>query len=69
MTCKAEGISATLEDGVVNLFLVTDADDRGAPALLLAATLASDHSTTAPTANPADAAGVRIASQTPGAMR
>jgi len=37
--CKAEGVTATLEDGVLTLLLVTDADDREVPASLLTGTL------------------------------
>ncbi|KQV48336.1 hypothetical protein ASC95_20535 [Pelomonas sp. Root1217] len=40
LRCKAEGIAATVENGVLQLLLVTDPDDRAAPALLLSANLA-----------------------------
>lgn len=39
LPCKAEGIAATVENGVLKLLLVTDPDDRDAPALLLSASL------------------------------
>jgi hypothetical protein len=39
LRCKVEGIAATLDNGVLKLLLVTDADDRGTPALLLRTTL------------------------------
>lgn len=41
LRCKVEGIAATLDNGLLKLLLVTDADDRSAPALLLSATLAT----------------------------
>jgi hypothetical protein len=37
--CKAEGIAANLRDGELHCLLVTDADDRDVPALLLGTTL------------------------------
>ncbi|MFG6414074.1 DUF6929 family protein [Roseateles sp. DC23W] len=40
LRCKAEGIAATVENGVLRLLLVTDPDDRDEPALLLSASLA-----------------------------
>lgn len=40
LRCKAEGITASVEDGMLRLLLVTDADDPAAPALLLSATVA-----------------------------
>jgi hypothetical protein len=39
LRCKAEGIAVTLENGALQLLLVTDPDDRDEPALLLSATL------------------------------
>ncbi|MDR7334128.1 DUF6929 family protein [Roseateles asaccharophilus] len=42
LRCKAEGIAATVADGRLQLWLVTDADDRAAPALLLSASLDLD---------------------------
>jgi hypothetical protein len=39
LRCKAEGIAAIVENGVLQLLLVTDPDDRAAPALLLSASL------------------------------
>jgi hypothetical protein len=39
LRCKAEGIAAALTAGRLQLWLVTDADDRGAPALLLSASV------------------------------
>jgi hypothetical protein len=39
LRCKVEGIAATAEGARVQLLMVTDADDRQAPALLLSATL------------------------------
>jgi hypothetical protein len=40
LVCKVEGIAASLAGNLLQLLLVTDADDRGAAALLLAGTLA-----------------------------
>lgn len=40
LACKAEGIAAAIEGERIALRLVTDADDRSAPAQLLSATLA-----------------------------
>ncbi len=40
--CKVEGIAASLNGGMIDLLLVTDADDRNQPALLLSASLRSD---------------------------
>jgi len=40
LRCKVEGIAARLENGWLRLLMVTDPDDRGAPALLLSASLA-----------------------------
>lgn len=40
LRCKAEGIAARVEAGVLHLLMVTDPDDRDAPALLLSASLA-----------------------------
>jgi len=40
LRCKAEGIAASLENGWLRLLMVTDPDDRNAPALLLSASLA-----------------------------
>jgi hypothetical protein len=37
--CKTEGIAAIVEHGRLDLLLVTDADDRESPALLLGASL------------------------------
>lgn len=42
LRCKAEGIAVIVENGVLQLLLVTDPDDRDEPALLLSATLAID---------------------------
>jgi hypothetical protein len=39
LRCKVEGIAATADGKNVQLLMVTDADDRQAPALLLSATL------------------------------
>jgi hypothetical protein len=39
LRCKIEGIAVTVEHDLLHLLLVTDADDRGTPAALLAATL------------------------------
>lgn len=39
LRCKAEGIAVTVENGALQLLLVTDPDDRDEPALLLSATL------------------------------
>jgi hypothetical protein len=39
LACKAEGIAVRVQDGQVHCWLVTDADDRSVPALLLATTL------------------------------
>jgi len=39
LRCKVEGIAASVEAGGLSLLMVTDADDRELPALLLAATL------------------------------
>jgi len=39
LRCKVEGIAASAEGESVRLLMVTDADDRQAPALLLSATL------------------------------
>ena len=38
-TCKIEGIAAALDGNTIDLLLVTDADDRGLPALLLSASM------------------------------
>lgn len=38
LRCKAEGIAVTVENGTLQLLLVTDPDDRDEPALLLSAT-------------------------------
>lgn len=35
LSCKVEGIAAAMDGDTLQLLLVTDADDRGAPALLL----------------------------------
>ena len=40
LRCKVEGISAAADGASAQLWLVTDADDRGTPALLLGASLA-----------------------------
>lgn len=40
LRCKAEGVVAHVENGGLQLLLVTDADDRGEPALLLSASRA-----------------------------
>lgn len=40
LRCKAEGIAATVENGVLRLLMVTDPDARDEPALLLSARLA-----------------------------
>ena len=40
LPCKVEGIAATLEDAGIRLRMVTDADDRAQPGLLLQAWLA-----------------------------
>ncbi|KQW41280.1 MULTISPECIES: hypothetical protein [unclassified Roseateles] len=40
LRCKAEGIAVTEANGVLQLLLVTDPDDRDEPALLLSASLA-----------------------------
>ena len=40
LQCKVEGIAVIVENGTLQLLLVTDPDDREAPALLLAASLA-----------------------------
>ncbi|MGQ3050499.1 MAG: DUF6929 family protein [Roseateles sp.] len=40
LRCKAEGIAVTVENGALQLLLVTDPDDRVQPALLLSACLA-----------------------------
>jgi hypothetical protein len=40
LRCKAEGIAATAENGVLQLLMVTDPDDRSVPAALLSARLA-----------------------------
>lgn len=40
LTCKIEGIAASATDTSIDLLLVTDADDRGQPALLLSASMA-----------------------------
>jgi hypothetical protein len=37
--CKTEGIAAIVEHGRLDLLLVTDADDRESPGLLLGASL------------------------------
>lgn len=37
LPCKTEGIAVTVENGVLQLLLVTDPDDRDEPALLLSA--------------------------------
>lgn len=39
LRCKAEGIAATVANGVLQLLLVTDPDDRDEPALLLSASV------------------------------
>jgi len=39
LPCKAEGIAVTVDGDRLHLLLVTDADDPGTPAMLLAATL------------------------------
>ncbi|MDR7295111.1 hypothetical protein J2X16_000432 [Pelomonas aquatica] len=39
LRCKAEGIAMTVANGALQLLLVTDPDDRDAPALLLSASL------------------------------
>lgn len=39
LRCKAEGIAATVENGALQLLLVTDPDDRDEAALLLSASL------------------------------
>lgn len=39
LRCKAEGIAVTVENGALQLLLVTDPDDRATPALLLSASL------------------------------
>jgi type III secretion system FlhB-like substrate exporter len=39
---KAEGISARLEDGLIQVLLVTDADDASVPASLYSEVIASD---------------------------
>ncbi len=39
LTCKVEGIAASVSGQTINLLLVTDADDRLRPALLLSAAL------------------------------
>lgn len=39
LRCKAEGIAAVVDGRSAKLWLVTDADDRGTPALLLGASL------------------------------
>jgi hypothetical protein len=40
LRCKAEGIAATAENGVLQLLMVTDPDDWAVPAALLSARLA-----------------------------
>jgi hypothetical protein len=40
LQCKAEGIAATVENGALQLLVVTDPDDRDTPAMLLSASLA-----------------------------
>jgi hypothetical protein len=40
LRCKAEGIAVTVANGMLQLLLVTDPDDRDQPALLLSASLA-----------------------------
>lgn len=42
--CKVEGIAASVNGNMIDLLLVTDADDRSKPALLLSASLRSDGS-------------------------
>ena len=49
LTCKIEGIAASATDNSIDLLLVTDADDRSQPALLLSTTLNTSHR---PTASP-----------------
>ncbi|TDP61321.1 hypothetical protein DES47_1134 [Roseateles toxinivorans] len=39
LRCKTEGIAVTVESGLLQLLMVTDADDPDTPALLLGATL------------------------------
>ena len=39
LRCKAEGIAVTIDGDELHLLMVTDADDPGTPAMLLAATL------------------------------
>jgi hypothetical protein len=39
LRCKAEGIAVTVANGVLQLLLVTDPDDRDEPALLLSASV------------------------------
>jgi hypothetical protein len=39
LVCKAEGLAVGVQAGQLQALLVTDADDRALPALLLSATL------------------------------
>ena len=42
LTCKVEGIAASVTGDTIDLLLVTDADDRRQPALLLSTAMRRD---------------------------